>query len=157
MSGVVSCILPEDFLTMALSNPALQDLYFLFRHSVLITLWVYIWSNNTDVDDSALQFPKYYTPAHWNWHRWQCYGTSSSRIRHISADTFWKQSQRDRKRITAILQCREFSTATNCLNTNAPTRKKSLVSNRSVTPSPQRSETGHWGLFGVDKTGKSRK
>lgn len=24
MSGVVSCILPEDFLTMALSNPALQ-------------------------------------------------------------------------------------------------------------------------------------
>ena len=38
MSGVVSCILPEDFLTMALSNPALQDLYFLFRHSVLATL-----------------------------------------------------------------------------------------------------------------------
>ena len=31
MSGVVSCILPEGFLTMALSNPALQDLYFLFR------------------------------------------------------------------------------------------------------------------------------
>ena len=25
-----------------------------------------------------MRFPKYYTPAHWNWHRWQCYGTSSS-------------------------------------------------------------------------------
>ena len=78
MSGVVSCILPEDFLTMALSNPALQDLYFLFRHSVLATLWVYIWSSNTDEDYSALQFQKYYKPVHLNWHHLLCYGTSSS-------------------------------------------------------------------------------
>lgn len=35
MSGVFSCILQEDLLTMALSNPALQDLYFLFDHNVM--------------------------------------------------------------------------------------------------------------------------
>ena len=40
MSGVVSFILPEDFLTMALSNPTLQDLYFLSYHSVLATLYI---------------------------------------------------------------------------------------------------------------------
>lgn len=42
MSGVVSCILPEDFPTMALSNLALQDLYFLFHHIVLAILLFFI-------------------------------------------------------------------------------------------------------------------
>lgn len=35
--------------------------------------------------------------------------------------------------ITAILQCKEFYTAINCLNMNVSTKKKCLVSNRFIT------------------------
>lgn len=51
MNGVVPCIFSEDFLTMALSNPVLQDLYPLLFHRV-------VTYNEVGIEGTAKRKPK---------------------------------------------------------------------------------------------------